>query len=507
MLSRHVLRALPTLLVLLVAATLLWSSSASASPAPSAGLERAGEALPALDAAPAPIVITGVLALRDEPLAPGTRAVVRADGGCLRLRDGAGTSAKVLTCLPEGSSVLVMESAQADAEYRWQLVLAGQLVGWAADEFLMPESDPAACSAAAVQQSSSRPGLTGDLPERGVGAVLWGGGTTSGVISAALLRGCSARSLWAQRAGAGGLMGFLTRVPEWVNRDWQAQYGNGIPAGTILFVVCGEENQATVPIVLSAAGAPTLVGTAPPPTIAGLSGVVIDAASGAVLYDREAHLRLAPASLTKMATAVVAIEGADTNQWVSNNSVDYRAMPGSSVMGLRPGDCFPLRDLLYGLMLPSGNDAGLAIARYVAGRDDDFVRAMNMLTTRLGLADTAFVDPHGLGGRGHYSSAYDLAMIARYGLTLPLFAEVASARSWTAQGSRSLPLHTLNQFLTSYPGADGLKTGYTEEAGRTLAVSATRDGRRLIAVLMNDLDRFPDARALMDWAFTNYRWP
>jgi D-alanyl-D-alanine carboxypeptidase (penicillin-binding protein 5/6) len=97
-------------------------------------------------------------------------------------------------------------------------------------------------------------------------------------------------------------------------------------------------------------------------------------------------------------------------------------------------------------------------------------------------------------------------MIARYGLTLPLFSEVVSAKSWTAQGSRALRLSSLNRFLSSYPGADGLKTGFTDEAGRTLAVSATRDGHRLIAILLNDDDRYPDAEALMDWAFDNHSW-
>ncbi|MEX2228615.1 MAG: D-alanyl-D-alanine carboxypeptidase family protein [Dehalococcoidia bacterium] len=502
---RRALRALPPLFVFLLALALLNTAPASAAGAPPS--PRPQPPVAAADAAPAPIVITGVLALRDQPLTPGTRAIVQADGSCLRLRDGAGTNATVLTCLAEGTSVLVMPSVEADDNYRWQFVLAGSLLGWVADEFLIAEGERAACGAPNAATAAVRPGISGELPATGVGAVLWGGGTTNGVVTQALLRGCHANSIWAQREATGALVGYLTRVPSWVNRDWQAQYGGGIPPGTILFVVCGEPTQATVPIVLSSAGAPTLLGGAPAPKIAGLSGVVIDAASGAVLYEHDAHLRLAPASLTKMATAVVAIEGADIGQWVVNDSVDYRAMPGSSVMGLRPGDCFSLRDLIYGLMLPSGNDAGLAIARYVAGRDDDFVRGMNMLAARLGLQDTAFIDPHGLGGQGHYSSAYDLAMIARYGMTLPLFGEVVSAKSWTAQGSRPLALRTLNKFLTSYPGADGLKTGFTEEAGRTLAVSATRDGHRLIAVLLNDADRFPDAQGLLDWAFENYRWP
>ena len=507
MLPYRALRALPPALLATLALALIWVAPASAAaPVPAPVPLSVRDAL----TAPAPIVITGVFTVRDQPLTPGTTAIVRADGGCLRLRDGAGLSANVVTCLSEGSAVMVMAPAQLEGEYRWQLVLVGDRVGWVADEFLVPAGDASACSDTGAPRSSVRPGLAGSLPADGIGAAVWGGGTTSGIVTAALMQGCNATSLWAQRTDSGRLVGYLTQVPQWVNRDWQAQFADGVPAGTIVFVACSAAlSEATIPILLSAATAtaPTLSRAAAPPEIAGRAGVVIDGASGAVLYEHNAHRRLAPASLTKIATAIVAVEGAEPGQWVDNQDVDYRRMPGSSVMGLVPGDCYPLRDLLYGLMLPSGNDAALAIARWVGGGDEIFTRAMNTLVARLGLQDTAFRDPHGLGGNGHYSSAYDLAMLARYGLTLPLFQELVSTPSWTTQGSRALKMATVNRFLTSYPGADGLKTGFTEEAGRTLAVSATRDGHRLIAVLLHDPDRFPDAQALMDWAFANYRWP
>ena len=119
----------------------------------------------------------------------------------------------------------------------------------------------------------------------------------------------------------------------------------------------------------------------------------------------------------------MAIEGTDLDAWVVSN-VDATAMPDSSVMGLRVGDCFTVRDLLYGLLLPSGNDAALVLARYIAGGEEAFVDRMHAMLDRLRLGETGFIDPHGLGGDGHASSAYDLAMLTRYAMEIP-----SSARS------------------------------------------------------------------------------
>ena len=244
-----------------------------------------------------------------------------------------------------------------------------------------------------------------------------------------------------------------------------------------------------------------------PPTIEAAAAIVVDDASGAVLYERDAHRPLAPASLTKIATAILAVEEGDLDAWVEVD-VDSRTMRGSTVMGLVPGDRFRLRDLLYGLMLASGNDAALAIGRHVAGSDPAFVERMNALAARLGLSESRFINPHGLGGVGHASSAYDIAMLARYGMRLPAFAEVVGARTWTARGSRTIELSTLiDSSLSGLRGADGVKSGYTRSAGKTLAVSATRDGHRVYAVVLNDAERERDAHALIEWAFANYRWP
>lgn len=243
----------------------------------------------------------------------------------------------------------------------------------------------------------------------------------------------------------------------------------------------------------------------PAPALSASAAVVLDEASGEVVFEQDAHRRLAPASLTKVATAMVVLESGIGLDTVVTTDVDSTLMYGSSVMGLEPGDQFTVRDLLYGLLLPSGNDAALALGRAVAGSDAAFVAMMNDLVERLGLTDTHFANAHGLGSRDHYSSAYDLALLSRYAMTDPTFAETVRTPSWVATGSRTIELPNVNPFL-AYPGADGLKTGYTNRAGKTLIASATRDGHRLYAVLLNAPDRDGDAWKLMDWAFDNSTW-
>lgn len=258
----------------------------------------------------------------------------------------------------------------------------------------------------------------------------------------------------------------------------------------------------------ASAPAPTSRGLAPPPGAAAKAVLLLDDASGAVLFERNGRARLAPASLTKIATAVVAIERGDLDAVVENPAVDSRNMRDSSVMGLLPGDRFTMRDLLYGLMLPSGNDAAIVIGRHIAGSDPAFVDEMNALVRRLALQDTHFANAHGLGAVAHYSSAYDLAILSRYAMTLPAYQEIASADVWTARGSRELPMYSLiTEARWAIPGADAGKSGFTDSAGRTLVISAAREGHRLYAVVLNDKYTEADAAALIDWGFANFEWP
>lgn len=253
-------------------------------------------------------------------------------------------------------------------------------------------------------------------------------------------------------------------------------------------------------------GPPTSLGL-PVPAVNASAVLVMDEASGAVLFEQNAEAQLAPASLTKIATAVVALQAGGLERWHDTIATDSRTMTSSTVMGLVSGDYFTLRDLLYGLMLPSGNDAAIEIARKVSGSEAAFVADMNHLAQTLNLQETHFQNPHGLGASNHVTSAYDLAVLTRYAFTVPGFAELAAARSWVARGGRTIAMANLNSLVNSYPGADGVKVGYTRRAGRTLVASATRNGHRVIVVILNDNESQADGAKLLDWAFAGHQWP
>lgn len=242
----------------------------------------------------------------------------------------------------------------------------------------------------------------------------------------------------------------------------------------------------------------------PAPPVSARAVAVVDGASGELLYGRNEHLRLPPASTTKIVTAVVALQHADLDAAVVVD-VDARRMGDSSVMGLLPGMRLTVRDLLYGLMLPSGNDAALALARHVAGSVPAFVAMMNEEVARLGLNDSHFTNPHGLDSFGLYSTAWDLAMIARAAMADPRFAEIVRTPKWRVW-SLDVDLYNGNGLLLSYPGADGVKTGWTEDAGETAVASATRGGHRVFAAVLGSRDRAADSAALLDWAFVNFSW-
>ncbi len=272
-----------------------------------------------------------------------------------------------------------------------------------------------------------------------------------------------------------------------------------LPVGDVL------GGEVRMPLPAPWAQAPASNGVSAP-EIAGLAAVVVDEASGAVLFDKDGFRPLPPASLTKVATAIVALEkgqglGADV---VSD--VDAAKMPSSTVMGLALGDRFTLGDLLHGLLLPSGNDAALAVGRHVSGSDAAFVNEMNLLLYRMGMDSSHFSNPHGLGSRNHVVSARDMAMLARYAMTFPDYQAIIAARTYAAVGSRAIHLRSLNSLTFTYPGADSSKIGYTRTAGPSVVASATRNGHRLYVVVFNSAARDDDAARLLDWAFANHTW-
>ncbi|HEX5417905.1 MAG TPA: D-alanyl-D-alanine carboxypeptidase family protein [Chloroflexota bacterium] len=257
----------------------------------------------------------------------------------------------------------------------------------------------------------------------------------------------------------------------------------------------------------AATGAPAKTGTAPPPAVHATAIAVLDEGSGALLYGKNPHERLAPASVTKIFTTLVALRYGTLAKPITVQ-FDPSELSDSTLMGIHPGETYTLEDLLYGLMLPSGNDAALAIANGVGGSVDHFVALMNAQAADLSLHDSHFVNPHGLDAPGHYTSAYDLAIAARYGMTqYPEFRKLVIARTWTVNGTRTFKVYNLNRFLWSYPGADGVKIGYTDAAGHTIVASATRNGHRIYVVLLNCDDIVDDSVPLFNWVFDNFTWP
>lgn len=253
--------------------------------------------------------------------------------------------------------------------------------------------------------------------------------------------------------------------------------------------------------------APVRVRDIAPPNIQARAAVVIDGESGAVLYDKDAHTALPPASTTKILTALLALERGNLDDQV-DVELDNRSYWGS-VMGLQNGDRFTLRDLLYGLMLPSGNDAAYVIAVHIAGSERAFAELMTQRMREIGLTENQWLNASGLGREtANNVSAHDLAQIARVAMANPDFAKIVGTRAYTARGSRVIGMRNGNELLYSYPGADGVKIGWGgRSAGNTLAGSATRNGHRLFVALLNTPDRPGEAAALLNWAFANYQWP
>jgi D-alanyl-D-alanine carboxypeptidase len=243
-----------------------------------------------------------------------------------------------------------------------------------------------------------------------------------------------------------------------------------------------------------------------PPKVSAHAAAVIDFDSGLVLYDKSAYQPLPPASLTKVLTALVTLQYVEPRTRVIARFTPDELDPDSTVMGVKPGDELSVEDLLYGLMLPSGNDAAVVLANVVGGSQDSFAALMNRFAAANGLTATSFVNPHGLHDPAHRTSAYDIAQVARLAMRDPRFEQIVRAPSWTVRGSRTYTVYNKNTFLTAYRGADGVKTGWTEEAGATIVASATRNGQRLLVTLFNTDDRVGESAALLDWAFTNFRW-
>ncbi len=249
---------------------------------------------------------------------------------------------------------------------------------------------------------------------------------------------------------------------------------------------------------------------ASPPRVTADAAVLIDYTTGRILWSKDANAPRAPASTTKMMTALVALELGHPDALVTV-SRSAAATPGSSA-GLRAGEQYSLLQLLQGLLLRSGNDAAVAIAQYIAGSVPAFAALMNARAKAMGLTETNFVNPHGLTEPFHFSSAYDLALIARAALAIPAFAAIVDSPTLEMEGRDShlgiirRELHNTNRLLFSYEWVDGVKTGTTDAAGNCLVASGTRGGMKLIAVVLHSDDRWGDSLRLLQWGFSHFTY-
>lgn len=235
------------------------------------------------------------------------------------------------------------------------------------------------------------------------------------------------------------------------------------------------------------------------PEVSALSAVLMEAGTGQVLFEKDADTPRPIASVTKLMTALVVLENASLTETVTVTKA-AEGVEGTSLY-LKAGDTLTVRELLYGLLLESGNDAAVALAVHVAGSVEAFVGLMNDKAAKLGMGNTHYVNPHGLTAEGHQSTARDLAVLMARCVEDPVFVQIASTEHITVAGRC---LHNHNKLLESFEGMVAGKTGYTKAAGRTLVTCAQRDGLRLICVTLNDGDDWDDHAALYEAGFAAF---
>lgn len=240
--------------------------------------------------------------------------------------------------------------------------------------------------------------------------------------------------------------------------------------------------------------------------ISARSAVLIDSSSGRILYEHNAHQHLPMASTTKIMTGLLACESGKLNKMVKTSP--FASGTEGSSLWLKIGEKQTLENLTYGLMLKSGNDAAVAIAEYLGGNIDAFSLLMNKRAREIGAVNTSFKNPHGLDSDGHFTTAFDLALIAREAMKNSKFREIVSTKNYSIpmQGEkwdRALKNH--NKLLWRYEGCNGIKTGFTKKCGRCLVSSAKKGKQELICVTLNAPDDWNDHIYLLDYGFNNYK--
>ena len=236
------------------------------------------------------------------------------------------------------------------------------------------------------------------------------------------------------------------------------------------------------------------------------AAILIDYTTGEVLYQKNIHQRQFPASTTKILTALLALERGELKQTITTGPQATKV--GGSSIYLANGERHSLEELLYGILLSSGNDASVAVAEGLAGSETKFAEWMNIKARAIGANDSNFKNSNGMPDLKHYTTAYDLALITRYALHNPVFSGIVRTKQkvipWPGHKTDRVMINH-NKMLWRYQFADGVKTGYTRQAGKCLVSSATKDNQRLIAVVLNSKQTYEDSQKLFEYGFNNYQ--
>ncbi|NLY42595.1 MAG: D-alanyl-D-alanine carboxypeptidase, partial [Clostridiaceae bacterium] len=270
---------------------------------------------------------------------------------------------------------------------------------------------------------------------------------------------------------------------------------------------------------------PVLSYAAEAPEIDCPAAILIDSASGRILYERNMHQKMYPASITKIMTAVLALERGNLKDMVTASLDAVTSVgPGGSHIGILPGETLSLEDLLYGLMVASANDGANVIGEYISGSMDEFVNLMNQRAIELGAINTHFTNTNGMPDDEHVTTAYDMAMIAKHAMTIPKFREIVSTSYYEIEPTEkykekrylSNTNHLINKYRATksynyyYEPAIGIKTGYTDQANYTLAGAARKNRIELITVVMGGkavdgkLQIYEDTIKLLEYGFNNF---
>lgn len=242
------------------------------------------------------------------------------------------------------------------------------------------------------------------------------------------------------------------------------------------------------------------------PDVKAASAVLMDACTGQVIYSKNAHVRRPNASTTKIMTAILLIEHCKMQDRVKVGKRACETLFTS--IHLKPGEGITVKDLLMGMMIRSANDASVAVAEHIAGTTARFARMMNKKAREIGCKNTHFVTPNGLYNKRHYSTAYDLCLMARYAFRYPIFNEAIATRKYSLDSRtlnrKDLVVFSKSKFLNEYPGADGVKSGYIKQAGYCYVGSATRNGWRLVSAVLKSDNAGRDTTAIMDYGFNSF---